>query len=73
MPPGPLISGVLYDLLRCCWAALWLLDAIAGREGPRGFLWGAPSLDGARGIAGAVYLWLGSSHPGWGVRDLGNW
>jgi hypothetical protein len=78
-PFGPLISGVLYDRFRCCAALACDCDAIAGRDGrcaPRAFIWYASDgvwlpLEGARGIAGAVYrLW--SSHAPCGVPCLGN-
>lgn len=68
----PLISGVLYDRLRCCCAAL---GGMPGREGPRvplPYAFGDdPSLDGARGIAGAVYRFVVSSQGGCGVVVLG--
>ena len=52
---------------------------MAGSEGPRGFrptmpyaLTGeGPSREGARGMAGAVYLLLSSPQPGCGVPLLG--
>lgn len=63
---GPLISGVLYDRLRCCCARFWECEAeceaMTGIEGPLGALpltpyaltGDEPSREGARGIAGAV-------------------
>lgn len=72
-PPGPLISGVLYERLLCCCAALFCV-AMAGREGPRGFLpficgpGEAPSRDGARGMVG--YGEFSSHREGCGVPDF---
>jgi len=78
IPGGPLISGVLYDRLLCCWAALCVCEAMTGREGPRGFrplipygLGDGPSRDGALGMAGAVYRFV-SSQPDCGVPVFGN-